>query len=380
RLVPGEVRPSDIGEVVARRARVPVSRMMESERERLSKLEERLAERVVGQSEAVDALADAARRMRADLRAKRKPASFLFVGPTGVGKTELAKALAEALFDDERALIRIDMAEYKDSGSVSGLIGSRPGLVGSEQGGFLTEQVRRNPYSIVLFDEIEKAHPEVIDILLGVLDEGRLTDAKGRFCDFSNTIVLLTSNLGVKEAIAATEDLDQRKQIILKVVQGTLRPELYNRLGAVVPFNALDVETLRAIVTKNLRGVNAQLQEAHKATLMYDDEVVAHLATLAYDPAYGARPVERTVDRLLLADLSRLIIGGSVPSGSVVRMYKDGDELGLLAGTPSEVEEALAKVRAESDAAAAAPSAPPTPPTPSAPATSTAPSAPATPS
>lgn len=353
RLVPSEVRPSDIAEVVARRARVPVSRMMESERERLSKLEDRLGERVVGQPEAVDALADAARRMRADLRAKRKPASFLFVGPTGVGKTELAKALAEALFDDERALIRIDMAEYKDAGSVAGLIGSRPGLVGSEQGGFLTEQVRRNPYSIVLFDEVEKAHPEVIDILLGVLDEGRLTDAKGRFCDFSNTIVILTSNLGVKEAITATEDLALRKEIILKVVQATLRPELYNRLGAVVPFNALDVETLRAIVTKNLRGVGAQLQEAHKATLLYDDDVVAHLATLAYDPAYGARPVERTIDRLLLADLSRLIISGSVPAGSVVRMYLDGEELGLLAGSADEVDVALVKVREEAAAASA---------------------------
>ncbi len=353
RLVPSEVRPSDIAEVVARRARVPVSRMMESERERLSKLEDRLGERVVGQPEAVDALADAARRMRADLRAKRKPASFLFVGPTGVGKTELAKALAEALFDDERALIRIDMAEYKDAGSVAGLIGSRPGLVGSEQGGFLTEQVRRNPYSIVLFDEVEKAHPEVIDILLGVLDEGRLTDAKGRFCDFSNTIVILTSNLGVKEAITATEDLALRKEIILKVVQATLRPELYNRLGAVVPFNALDVETLRAIVTKNLRGVGAQLQEAHKASLLYDDDVVAHLATLAYDPAYGARPVERTVDRLLLADLSRLIISGSVPAGSVVRMYLDGDELGLLAGSAEEVDVALVKVRQEAEVAPA---------------------------
>ncbi len=353
RLVPSEVRPSDIAEVVARRARVPVSRMMESERERLSQLEDRLGARVVGQPEAVDALADAARRMRADLRAKRKPASFLFVGPTGVGKTELAKALAEALFDDERALIRIDMAEYKDAGSVAGLIGSRPGLVGSEQGGFLTEQVRRNPYSIVLFDEVEKAHPEVIDILLGVLDEGRLTDAKGRFCDFSNTIVILTSNLGVKEAMTATEDLALRKEIILKVVQATLRPELYNRLGAVVPFNALDVDTLRAIVTKNLRGVGAQLQEAHKATLLYDDDVVAHLATLAYDPAYGARPVERTVDRLLLADLSRLIIGGSVPVGSVVRMYLDGDELGLLAGSADEVDVALVHLREEASAASA---------------------------
>ena len=226
----------------------------------------------------------------------------------------------------------------------------------------------------------------MIDILLGVLDEGRLTDAKGRFCDFSNTIVILTSNLGVKEAIAATEDLEQRKQIILKVVQGTLRPELYNRLGAVVPFNALDVSTLRAIVTKNLRGVHAQLQEAHKASLLFDDEVVAHLATLAYDPAYGARPVERTVDRLLLADLSRLIIGGSVPAGSVVRMYLDGEELGLLSGPEAEVIAELATLRASSqspnaassaasDAAPSAPSAASAPSAPSAPFASSAPSA-----
>ena len=220
--------------------------MMESEAEQLLKLEERLVE-VIGQPEAWHAR-DAARHMRADLRKKRKPASFLFVGPTGVGKTELAKALAAALFDDDSALIRIDMAEYKDSGSVSGLIGSRPGLIGSDQGGFLTEQVRRSPHSVVLFDEIEKAHPEVIDILLGVLDEGRLTDAKGRFCDFTNTIIVLTSNLGVREATQATEDLEQRKEIILKVVQASLRPELFNRLSGVIAFNALDRATLEKIV------------------------------------------------------------------------------------------------------------------------------------
>jgi len=344
-LIPQEVGPADIAEVVARRARVPVARMMESERERLLKLEERLAERVIGQRDAVDTLAEAARRMRADLRKKRKPASFLFVGPTGVGKTELAKALAAALFDDETALIRIDMAEYKDAGSVSGLIGSRPGLVGSEQGGFLTEQVRRNPNSVVLFDEIEKAHPEVIDILLGVLDEGRLTDAKGRFTDFTNTIILLTSNLGVKEAVAATDDLAMRKEIILKVVQDTLRPELFNRLSGVVPFNSLDVETLREIVRIHLRGVSSQMQEQHQATLEGDDGAVALLATLAYDPAYGARPVERTIDRMVLSDLSRLIIGGEVQPGHLVLLTPEGEEISILVGDPAEVREEAAKIR-----------------------------------
>lgn len=344
-LIPQEVGPDDIAEVVARRARIPVARMMESERERLLKLEERLAERVIGQPEAINTLAEAARRMRADLRKKRKPASFLFVGPTGVGKTELAKALAGALFDDDTALIRIDMAEYKDSGSVSGLIGSRPGLVGSEQGGFLTEQVRRAPNSIVLFDEVEKAHPEVIDILLGVLDEGRLTDAKGRFCDFTNTIILLTSNLGVKEAMAATDDLAKRKEIIMQVVQNTLRPELFNRLSGVIPFNALDVETLRQIVRIHLRGIAAQVAEQHQAVLEADEPAVALLAEVAYDPAYGARPVERTIDRMVLSDLSRLIISGEVQPGFLVQLTPEGEEISILVGTPGEVREEAAKLR-----------------------------------
>ncbi len=300
-LVPHEVRATDVADVVARRAGIPISRMMESERDRLLKLEERLASRVIGQPEAVDALAEAARRMRADLRKKRKPASFLFVGPTGVGKTELAKGLAEALFDDESALIRIDMAEYKDSGSISGLIGSRPGLVGSEQGGFLTEQVRRSPYSVVLFDEIEKAHAEVMDLMLGLLDEGRLTDAKGRLCDFTNTIVLLTSNLGVKEANAVAKTNEERRDIIMKVVQSSLRPEIFNRLGGVIPFNALEMDTLEIIVGMHLKSLGSRLKEEYKGTLEVDPDAVTLLATLAYDPMYGARPVERTIDRSILS-------------------------------------------------------------------------------
>jgi ATP-dependent Clp protease ATP-binding subunit ClpB len=284
--------------------------------------------------------------MRAELRRKPKPASFLFVGPTGVGKTELAKALAAALFDDDSALIRIDMAEYKDSHSVSGLIGSRPGLVGSDQGGFLTEQVRRSPHSVVLFDEIEKAHPEVIDILLGVLDEGRLTDAQGRFCDFTHTIVLLTSNLGVREANAATDDVEERKRIILQVVQSSLRPELFNRIGGVIPFDSLSPETLQRIVRMHLDGLAAQLREHHSAALTAHDDAVGLLAELAYDPAYGARPVERTIERVVLSDLSRMIIAGDVAAGAEVRLLRDGGDVVILAGPPHEVEDEARRLAA----------------------------------
>ncbi|HEX2207980.1 MAG TPA: AAA family ATPase, partial [Longimicrobium sp.] len=342
-----EVGPHDVAEVVARRAGVPLSRMIESERERLLLLEERLRARVHGQDAAVDALADAARRMRADLRARRKPASFLFVGPTGVGKTELAKALAEALFDDETALVRIDMAEYKEAHSVSGLIGSRPGLVGSEQGGFLTEQVRRSPHSIVLFDEVEKAHPEVIDILLGVLDEGRLTDARGRFCDFTGTLIILTSNLGVREAMAGSDDPARRKEIILEVVQASLRPELFNRLGEVIAFDALPPEVLQRIVRTHLAGVGVRLRDEYGAALEADPEAVALLAELAYDPAYGARPVDRTVERMVVSDLSRLVVGGDVTPGTLVRVVRDGDGVALLAGTRQEVEDEAARMAEE---------------------------------
>jgi len=352
-LVPEEVGTDDIAEIVGRRAGVPVSRMLESERERLLKLEERLGERVVGQDEAILELSDAARRLRAGLRKKRKPASFLFVGPTGVGKTELAKSLAEALFDDEAALIRIDMAEYKEAHSVSGLIGSRPGLVGSEEGGFLTEQVRRSPYSVVLFDEIEKAHPEVMDLLLGVLDEGRLTDAKGRFCDFTNTIVLLTSNLGVRES-QETDDLDVRKEIILKVVQATLRPELFNRLSGVLAFNALGMDTLETIVRMHLASLTKQLREEHGAEFRVTDDAVTKLAELAYDPAYGARPVERTLEREVLSGLSHIIIGGHVTEGSIVQVARDADEVVLLAGSDAEIAEELERIAAAPSAPAAA--------------------------
>jgi ATP-dependent Clp protease ATP-binding subunit ClpB len=325
-VVPDVVLPEHIAEVIADRSGVPISRMLESERDRLLKMEERIGERVFGQEEAVHAVAEAARRMRADLQPGRKPNSFLFVGPTGVGKTELAKALAEALFDDDAALIRIDLGEYKDKSSVSGLIGSRPGLVGSDEGGFLTEQVRRSPYSVVLFDEVEKGHPEILDLLLGVLDEGRLTDAKGRFCDFSNTILLFTSNLGVREAMDATDDLDKRKEIILEVVKASLRPELYNRIGQVIAFNALTSAELERIVKTQLDALTRKMRDDREIELTVSAEALAYLAEQSYDPAYGARPVHRTLQRLVLAPLATCILAGEVNRGKSLRIGHIAEE------------------------------------------------------
>lgn len=319
-LVPQEVRKEDIAEVVARRARIPVARLFESERERMIKLEERVGARVFGQSHAVELAANAARQMRTDLRRTKRPASFLFVGPTGVGKTEMSKALAQALFDDEDSLIRIDMAEYKDSSSVAGLIGSRPGLVGSDEGGFLTERVRRQPYSIVLFDEVEKGASEVHDLLLGILGEGRLTDAKGRFCDFSNAMVICTSNWGVKEANAYTDDPQEKSRIIIEVVKDRMRPELYNRFDEVICFNSLDQAILEQIVARNLNELRTKLDEEHGIALEVEDAAKKHLAQEAYDPAYGARPVERTLQRLVLAPLAKLLIAEEVKRGQTIAL------------------------------------------------------------
>jgi ATP-dependent Clp protease ATP-binding subunit ClpB len=327
-MVPDQVLPEHIAEVIGERVGIPISRMLESERDRLLRMEERIASRVFGQDEAVHAVAEAARRMRADLQPGRKPNSFLFAGPTGVGKTELAKALAEALFDDEAALVRIDMGEYKDKSSVAGLIGSRPGLVGSDEGGFLTEQVRRSPYSVVLFDEVEKGHPEILDMLLGVLDEGRLTDAKGRFCDFSNTIVLFTSNLGVREATESTDDPEKRKEIIHEVVKATLRPELYNRISQVITFNALTDQELKRIVSTQIEALRKKLAEEREIGLEVTAEALAYLARQSYDPAYGARPVGRTMQQLVLSPLATAILAGDVGAKQMLQIeYSEPDGL-----------------------------------------------------
>jgi ATP-dependent Clp protease ATP-binding subunit ClpB len=329
-LVPQEVGKEEIAEVVARRARIPVARLFESERERMMKLEDRIGSRVFGQPQAIDLVASAARQMRADLRRTRRPASFLFVGPTGVGKTEMTKALAEALFDDEESLIRVDMAEYKDSSSIAGLIGSRPGLVGSDEGGFLTERVRRQPYSVVLFDEVEKGASEVHDLLLGVLGEGRLTDAKGRFCDFSSAMVVCTSNLGVREANDLTEDPRKKAEIIVEVVKARLRPELYNRFDEVICFNSLDEAALEQIVARNLNGLRAKLVEEHGVELEVEPEAMSFLAKKAYDPVYGARPVERTLQRMALAPIAKMLIAEEARRGQGIRIsYSQSEGLGI---------------------------------------------------
>jgi ATP-dependent Clp protease ATP-binding subunit ClpB len=348
-----EVQKEDVAEVVARRARIPMARLLESERERMLKLEERIGQRVFGQRQAIAAVAEAARMMRTGLRNSKRPASFLFVGPTGVGKTELTKALTEALFDDESSLIRVDMGEYKERGSAAGLIGARPGLIGSDEGGFLTEKVRRQPYSVVLFDEVEKAHPEVLDLLLGALGEGRMSDAKGRFCDFSNAMVCFTSNLGVKEATSyegeteATKELQKklgleqtgvvdaetRKRVIMEVVKDNLRPELFNRLDGVICFDALIPDVLEQIVSFQLDRLGKRLAEEQGATLEVEPGTIQFLAKDAYDPAYGARPVERTLQRQVLSPLSLLIIGGEVKPGQIVRLaYSPQSGVQVLAG------------------------------------------------
>lgn len=344
-MVAEEVQPSHIAEVIAERSGVPVSRLLESERDRLLKLDERLAERVFGQPDAIQFVAEAARRMRTDLQLKRNPNSFLFVGPTGVGKTELAKALAEALFDDERALIRIDMGEYKDKSSAASLIGSRPGLVGSDEGGFLTEQVRRSPYSVVLFDEVEKGHPEILDLLLGVLDEGRLTDAKGRFCDFSNTIVLFTSNLGVRESMDAEND-DERKQIILEVVRASLRPELYNRIGQVVAFNPLSKPELQRIVGVQLAALAKKLEEDREILLTVSPDALSLLAERSYDPEYGARPAGRIMQQMVLAPLANALLAQDIIHGQHVELNADEDGLNFNVIQPDvtpDTQEAVAR-------------------------------------
>src|SRR5262245_7976883 len=340
-----EVHKEDVAEVVARRARVPMARLLESERERLLKLEERIGQRVFGQNSAVSAVSDAVRTMRAGVRHAKRPASFLFVGPTGVGKTELTKAVAEALFDDEQSLIRLDMSEYKDEHAAATLLGARPGLVGSDEGGFLTEKVRRQPYCVVLFDEIEKAHPQVLDLLLAALGEGRLTDAKGRFCDFSNAIVCFTSNLGVKEANSyegeteatlalqkklglpetGVDDPETRNRIIMEVVKENLRPEFFNRLDNVICFDALVPEILGQIVSFQLDRLGKKLKEEQNATLDVEPSAVEYLAKESYDPAYGARPVERTLQRLVLTPLSLMLIGGEVKPNQTVRLSYSPD-------------------------------------------------------
>ncbi|MGV9614624.1 ATP-dependent chaperone ClpB [Nocardia xishanensis] len=317
-----EVGPDDIAEVVSAWTGIPVGRLMEGETQKLLRMEDELGRRVVGQQEAVQAVSDAVRRARAGVADPNRPTgSFMFVGPTGVGKTELAKALADFLFDDERAMVRIDMSEYSEKHSVARLVGAPPGYVGYDQGGQLTEAVRRRPYTVVLFDEIEKAHPDVFDILLAVLDEGRLTDGQGRTVDFRNTILILTSNLG------AGGD----KEFVMNAVRSAFKPEFLNRLDDVVMFHALDEEQLQQIVDIQLDQLQKRLSQ-RRLKLDVSDSARFWLAVRGYDPSYGARPLRRLIQQSIGDTLAKELLAGEVADGDTVKVgvSKDGD--GLIVG------------------------------------------------
>ena len=333
-LIKEEVDSDEIAEVVAKWTGIPVSKMLESEVAKLLRLEDELEKRVVGQEQAIEALSDAVRRSRAGLQDKRKPiGSFIFLGTTGVGKTELAKALAEYLFNDENAMTRIDMSEYQEKHSVSRLVGAPPGYVGYDEGGQLTEAVRRKPYSIVLLDEIEKAHPDVFNILLQVLDDGRLTDNKGRMVNFKNTIIIMTSNLGshiIHEKFDGVSEMDypkaseQAKKEVMELLKATIRPEFLNRIDETIMFNPLSKGNVRQIVRIQLDGLKDLLHE-QGIKLVISNEAFDWIADTGYDPFFGARPVKRVIQRSVLNELSKALLGGTIDkSHNVVMDIFDG--------------------------------------------------------
>ena len=323
-MVKEEVTADDIADVVSRWTGIPVSRMLQSEREKLLHLEEELHKRVIGQDEAIQAVSDAVRRSRAGLQDPKRPiGSFIFLGTTGVGKTELAKALADYLFNDEQMMTRIDMSEYQEKFSVSRLIGAPPGSVGYDEGGQLTEAVRRKPYQVVLFDEIEKAHPDVFNILLQVLDDGRLTDSKGRTVNFKNTIIIMTSNLG-SQIIQNCKDQEEAKRQVLELLKKTIRPEFLNRIDETIIFKPLTLGEIRQVVRLQISGVTKMLAQ-NGIKLELTDEAINLLADAGYDPDFGARPVKRAIQRLLLNDLSKKLLGGGIDRERPIRVdAKDG--------------------------------------------------------
>ncbi|MEH6763464.1 MAG: ATP-dependent chaperone ClpB [Aequorivita antarctica] len=333
-MIKEEVTREDIAEVVAKWTGIPVTKMLQSDREKLLTLEDHLHKRVVGQDEAIIAVSDAIRRSRAGLQDEKKPiGSFLFLGTTGVGKTELAKALAEYLFDDESAMTRIDMSEYQERHSVSRLVGAPPGYVGYEEGGQLTEAVRRKPYSVVLLDEIEKAHPDTFNILLQVLDEGRLTDNKGRVADFKNTIIIMTSNMGseiIQERFDTVKDpetaMEGAKIEVLALLKQTVRPEFLNRIDDIIMFAPLSKADILKIVGLQLKGVSKMLLKQN-IVLDATPEAIAYLAQKGYDPQYGARPVKRVIQREVLNELSKEILGGKITTDSIILLDSFNDAL-----------------------------------------------------
>ena len=322
RMLNEEVTDGEIAGVVSRWTGIPVDKMLEGEREKLLHMEGSLRDRVIGQEEAIVAVANAVRRARAGLQDPNRPiGSFLFLGPTGVGKTELTKALAAFLFDDEAAMVRLDMSEYMEKHAVSRMIGAPPGYVGYEEGGALTEAVRRRPYQVVLFDEVEKAHPDVFNVLLQVLDDGRLTDGQGRTVDFRNTLIIMTSNLG-SEVLANQpegQDSTEVRGQVMEVVRAAFRPEFLNRLDEILLFHRLTRAQMSGIVEIQLQRLDALLAE-RKISLELDDKAREWLAESGYDPVYGARPLKRVIQRELQNPLAEMILAGKVADGEAVRV------------------------------------------------------------
>ncbi|MDB6657476.1 ATP-dependent chaperone ClpB [Bifidobacterium longum] len=325
-MVPDRVDADSVAEIVSDWTGIPVGRLMQGENEKLLHMEDYLGKRVIGQKEAIAAVSDAVRRSRAGISDPNRPTgSFLFLGPTGVGKTELAKALADFLFDDEKAMVRIDMSEYMEKASVSRLIGAAPGYVGYEQGGQLTEAVRRRPYSVVLFDEVEKANPEIFDVLLQVLDDGRLTDGQGRTVDFKNTILIMTSNLGSQFLVNEDMDADAKKKAVMDAVHMNFKPEFLNRLDDIVMFHPLTREELGGIVDIQVAGVAQRLTD-RRITLDVTDSAREWLSNTGYDPAYGARPLRRLVQTEVGDQLARMLLAGKVHDGDTVLVDQTGGE------------------------------------------------------
>jgi ATP-dependent Clp protease ATP-binding subunit ClpB len=333
-LIKEEVTKEDIADVVAKWTGIPVSKMLQTEIDKLLQLEDVLHKRVVGQDEAIEVVSDAIRRSRAGLQDQNRPiGSFLFLGTTGVGKTELAKTLAAYLFDDENAMTRIDMSEYQEKHSVSRLVGAPPGYVGYDEGGQLTEAVRRKPYSVVLLDEIEKAHPDTFNVLLQVLDEGRLTDNKGRIADFKNTIIIMTSNIGshlIQEFFDSEKDLDKASEksqfAVLELLRKSVRPEFLNRIDDIVMFTPLDRDAIKQIVRLQIEGLKKMLSK-QEITIDATDQAIDYLAEAGFDPHYGARPIKRIIQKKVTNALSKEILSQNISKDAVVLIDAFEDQL-----------------------------------------------------